>query len=79
MVSVPRSKKLRVGFFRLRLTTQQRNGIHDRRYKTRDTKCQHADRSVPYGRIAELIGTVQKGGLSRIGFVAEPGASAVRP
>ena len=34
-----------------------------------------ADRSVPYGRVAELIGMVQKGGLSRIGFVAEP----VRP
>ena len=31
-----------------------------------------ADRTVPYGRVAELIGQVQKGGLSRIGFVAEP-------
>jgi len=31
-----------------------------------------ADRSVPYGRVAELIGMVQKGGLNRIGFVAEP-------
>ena len=31
-----------------------------------------ADRSVPYGRVAELIGLVQKGGLTRIGFVAEP-------
>ncbi len=31
-----------------------------------------ADRSVPYGRVAELIGIVQKAGLSRIGFVAEP-------
>ncbi len=30
-----------------------------------------ADRSVPYGRVAELIGLVQQGGLSRIGFVAE--------
>ena len=30
-----------------------------------------ADRSVPYGRVAELIGLVQKGGLSRIGFVTE--------
>src|SRR6202008_4391755 len=29
-----------------------------------------ADRSVPYGRVAELIGIVQKAGLSRIGFVA---------
>ncbi|HEY0821939.1 MAG TPA: biopolymer transporter ExbD [Rhizobacter sp.] len=31
-----------------------------------------ADRAVPYGRVAELIGAVQKAGLSRIGFVAEP-------
>jgi len=30
-----------------------------------------ADRTVPYGRVAELIGVVQKAGLSRIGFVAE--------
>jgi biopolymer transport protein TolR len=36
-----------------------------------------ADRSVPYGRVAELIGLVQKAGLNRIGFVAE--ASASRP
>ncbi len=31
-----------------------------------------ADKSVPYGRVAELIGMVQKAGLNRIGFVAEP-------
>ena len=31
-----------------------------------------ADRTVPYGRVAELIDTVQKAGLSRIGFVTEP-------
>jgi biopolymer transport protein ExbD/biopolymer transport protein TolR len=31
-----------------------------------------ADRSVPYGRVAELLGIVQKAGLTRIGFVAEP-------
>ena len=31
-----------------------------------------ADKSVPYGRVAELIGIVQKAGLTRIGFVAEP-------
>jgi biopolymer transport protein TolR len=31
-----------------------------------------ADRAVPYGRVAELIGTLQKAGLTRIGFVAEP-------
>jgi biopolymer transport protein TolR len=34
-----------------------------------------ADQSVPYGRVAELIGIVQKGGLSRIGFVAQAPAS----
>ncbi len=40
-----------------------------------------ADRNVPYGRVAELIGVVQQAGLSRIGFVAEPaaaGASSAR-
>jgi biopolymer transport protein ExbD/biopolymer transport protein TolR len=31
-----------------------------------------ADKSVPYGRVAELIGLVQKAGLSRIGFVTDP-------
>lgn len=31
-----------------------------------------ADRSVPYGRVAEVIGMLQKAGLSRIGFVAQP-------
>ncbi|MFT3664009.1 ExbD/TolR family protein [Piscinibacter sp.] len=30
-----------------------------------------ADRGVPYGRVAELIGLVQAGGLSRVGFVTE--------
>jgi biopolymer transport protein ExbD/biopolymer transport protein TolR len=30
-----------------------------------------ADKQVPYGRIAELIGLVQDGGLSRIGFMTE--------
>ena len=30
-----------------------------------------ADERVPYGRIAELLGWIQQGGLSRIGFVAE--------
>ena len=35
-----------------------------------------ADQNVPYGRVAELIGLVQKAGLNRIGFVAEPAAAA---
>ena len=30
-----------------------------------------ADRTVPYGRVAEVMGWVQQAGLSRIGFVAE--------
>ena len=30
-----------------------------------------ADRAVPYGRVAEIIGLVQAAGLSRIGFVTE--------
>ena len=31
-----------------------------------------ADRSVPYGRVAELIGLVQDAGLTHIGFIAQP-------
>ncbi len=38
-----------------------------------------ADRGVAYGRVAELIGIVQKAGLTRIGFVAEPTAAASGP
>jgi biopolymer transport protein TolR len=30
-----------------------------------------ADRNVPYGRVAELIGWVQEAGLTRIGLVTE--------
>ena len=35
-----------------------------------------ADRGVPYGRVAELIGIVQKAGLTRIGFVTEAAPAA---
>jgi len=35
-----------------------------------------ADQGVPYGRVAELIGVVQKAGLNRIGFVTESPAAA---
>jgi len=35
-----------------------------------------ADKGVPYGRVAEIIGVVQKAGLSRIGFVTEPTGAA---
>jgi biopolymer transport protein TolR len=31
-----------------------------------------ADQSVPYGRVAELLGLVQDAGLTHIGFVAQP-------
>ncbi|MCR5866565.1 MAG: ExbD/TolR family protein [Aquincola tertiaricarbonis] len=31
-----------------------------------------ADRRVPYGEVATLIGMMQKAGLTRIGFVTEP-------
>jgi biopolymer transport protein TolR len=36
-----------------------------------------ADSRVPYGRVAELIGLIQDGGLSRIGFVTEPATPGV--
>ncbi len=32
-----------------------------------------ADQSVPYGKVAQLIGWAQKAGLNRIAFVAETG------
>jgi biopolymer transport protein TolR len=35
-----------------------------------------ADKSVPYGQVAQLIGQVQQAGLSRIAFVAEPNAAS---
>ncbi len=35
-----------------------------------------ADARVPYGRVAELIGTVQKAGLTRIGLVTSPVGAA---
>jgi biopolymer transport protein TolR len=38
-----------------------------------DTEVQlRADKAVPYGKVVEVMGTAQKAGLSRIGFVAEP-------
>ncbi len=37
-----------------------------------------ADRSVTYGRVAELIGIVQDGGLSRVGFVTESKTEPMR-
>ncbi|MBX3635317.1 MAG: biopolymer transporter ExbD [Rubrivivax sp.] len=40
--------------------------------RDRDAEVQlRADRRVPYGRVAELIGWVQQAGLVRIGFVTE--------
>jgi len=38
-----------------------------------DTEIQlRADKSVPYGRVVEVMGAAQKAGLNRIGFVADP-------
>ena len=37
-----------------------------------------ADKSVTYGRVAELIGVVQEGGLSRVGFVTESKSEPTR-
>ncbi len=39
---------------------------------SRETEIQlRADRSVPYGKVVELMGIANKAGLSRIGFVTE--------
>ena len=45
-----------------------------------DTEVQlRSDQTVSYGRVAELIGLLQKAGLNRIAFVTEPGAPAATP
>ncbi|MEN9376615.1 MAG: hypothetical protein RL710_1772 [Pseudomonadota bacterium] len=38
-----------------------------------------ADAAVPYGRIVEVMGTAQKAGLNRIGFVADPNVPGAPP
>ena len=38
-----------------------------------------ADKTVPYGRIVEVMGAAQTAGLSRIGFVADAPAPAAKP
>ncbi len=38
-----------------------------------------ADKTVPYGRIVEVMGAAQAAGLSRIGFVADAPALAAKP
>ena len=35
-----------------------------------------ADKALPYGQVVELIGLLQKAGLSRIAFAAEPGTGS---
>ena len=37
-----------------------------------------ADKTVPYGQVAELIGWAQEVGLNRIAFVTQPGDAASR-
>jgi biopolymer transport protein TolR len=45
-----------------------------------DTEVQlRADRLVPYGRVAELIGLLQKVGLNRIAFVTEADGDGAAP
>ena len=42
-----------------------------------DTELQlRADRLLPYGRVLEVMGVAQKAGLTRIGFIADPGPAA---
>lgn len=45
-----------------------------------DTELQvRADAAVPHGRVLEAIGVVQKSGLSRIGFIAQPVSAEAKP
>ena len=51
--------------------------VADAARKNPQTEVQlRADQSVAYGRVAELIGLIQKAGLSRVGFVTDPVAPA---
>jgi len=44
-----------------------------------DTEVQlRADRTVPYGKVVELMGIANQAGLSRIGFVTETAPAATR-
>ena len=46
--------------------------VRDAAQRDPNTEVQlRADRSVPYGRVAEVLGWVQAAGLSRIGFVTD--------
>jgi len=38
-----------------------------------------ADRAVPYGRVAEVLGWIQQAGLTRIGFIADTAGAASAP
>jgi biopolymer transport protein ExbD/biopolymer transport protein TolR len=51
--------------------------VADAARKNPQTEVQlRADQSVTYGRVAELIGLIQKTGLTRVGFVTDPVAPA---
>jgi biopolymer transport protein ExbD/biopolymer transport protein TolR len=51
--------------------------VADAARKNPQTEVQlRADQSVTYGRVAELIGLIQKAGLTRVGFVTDPVAPA---
>ncbi|WP_296510783.1 biopolymer transporter ExbD [Rhodoferax sp.] len=51
------------------------NAFQEAAKRNPDTEVQlRADATVPYGKVVELMGWAQKAGLSKIGFVAEPGA-----
>ena len=40
--------------------------------RNRDTEVQlRVDESIPYGQVVSLMGSAQKAGLTRIGFVAQ--------
>lgn len=52
---------------------QLAQGLAQAAGRSRDTEVQlRADRTVPYGKVVEVMGAAQKAGLNRIGFVAEP-------
>lgn len=71
-VSIDASGRYFIGDQRIDRTDLRAHIEHAARRNPQTEVQLRADTAVPYGQVAELIGTVQAAGLSRIGFVAEP-------
>jgi biopolymer transport protein TolR len=81
-VAIDPQGQLFVGDEAVQLTEFTRRVVNAARQNPQTEVQLRADKTVAYGRVAEVIGIVQQAGLTRIGFVAEvaaPAAPAVNP